>query len=790
MILHNIKIIFRYFLRQKAYTVTSLFILAIGLASVLLIFLWVTNELGSDKFHPDLERLYLVTGKKNPDVEKWDYFAYHCASILKENYPEIEEYASIMPLYRPQLSSDENQWFYMNGIATQQGFLNILGFELKAGDAGTALMDNNSILLTEEAAERLFGDEDPLGKTVSVRHREVLLFQVSGIFENVPGNSSIQFDYLVPNESAQWTRMAAELVLISPGSDPDEVNEKIKFAARETTMFMGDEESIIRLFPFSEVYFNSDFYPFLHGEKKYPQILALIAIIILFTSVINYMSLATARIVKRAKDLGVNKVMGAAKRQLVYQFLVESFILTIIAATLAIVITVLFLPALNSLSNKSLLLDFSNLDMLTLFSAILLFTFIVSGLFPAILFTSYSPVNSIKGIFVTKKSIRYFRRGMVISLFSFSIILLVSTFFLIFQLNYMQSKNPGYNKDNIVKVNFINFFLMMTDREDYNGMIQYIDSEIGKNPNFICYDNGKFPTEVHQMDWKIPIDGTVDQLTLNTLSIGYKFAELFDINIRKGSFFSESLGARTSFGDSSLAYAVINNKAVEVFHLQDPIGTVIENLSWGNYQIIGVIDDFHYKHMSAPIEPLILVCLPYKWEPLMIKIREGTLPESMNQIETLFHEVNPGLPFEYEFFDQHLDMMYRKDQIIAKIVTCFAIISVIMSIVALIGFASFTIEQKSKEIGIRKIFGAKTFNIISLLAIDFSRWVLAAFIISCPIVYIVISNWLENFAYRIEIKWWIFLLVGFMSFAIALLSVIWQSLKAAKRSPVETLRYE
>jgi len=790
MILHNIKIIFRYFLRQKAYTVTSLFILSIGLASVLLIFLWVTDELGSDKFHPNLERLYLVTGKKNPDVEKWQYFAFHCASILKEKYPEIEEYASIVPLDRQQLSSDENQWFYMNGIATQQGFLNILGFELTAGDAGTALTDNNSILLTKEAAERLFGDEDPLGKTVTVRHRQVLPFQVSGIFENVPGNSSIKFDYLVPNEAAQWGRMAAELVLLSPGADPDEVNEKIKFAARETTMFMGDEESIIRLFPFSEVYFNSDFYPFLHGEKKYPQILALIAIIILFTSVVNYMSLATARIVKRAKDLGVNKVMGAFRRQLVFQFLAESFILTIIAATLAIGITVLFLPAVNSLSNKSLFLDFSNLDILTLFAAILLFTFIVSGLFPAILFTSYSPINSIKGIFITKKSIRYFRRGLVIGLFSFSIILLISTFFLILQLNYMQSKNPGYNKDNIVKVNFINFFLMMTDRDNYNGMIQYLDSELGKNPNFICFDNGKFPTEVSQMDWKIPIDGTVDQLTLNTLAIGYKFAELFDINTLEGSFFSELLGARTTFGDSSTSHVVVNKKAVDVFKLQDPIGTVIENLSWGNYEIIGVIDDFHYKHMSAPIEPLILVCLPYKWEPLMIKIREGTLPESMNQIETLFHEVNPGLPFEYEFFDQHLDMMYRKDQIIAKIVTYFAIISVIMSIVALIGFASFTIEQKSKEIGIRKIFGAKVLNITSLLAIDFTRWVLAAFIISCPVVYIIISDWLENFAYRVEIKWWVFLLVGLISIVIALFSVIWQSLKAAKRSPVETLRYE
>jgi len=790
MILHNIKIIFRYFLRQKAYTLTSLLILAIGLASVLLIFLWVTNELGSDKFHPNLERLYLVTGKKNPDVEKWGYFAYHCANILKENYPEIEEYASIMPLDRQQLSSDENHWFYMKGIATQQGFLNILGFELIVGDAGTALADNNSILLTKEAAERLFGDEDPLGKTVTVRHRQVLPLQVSGIFENVPGNSSIKFDYLVPNEAVQWGRMAAELVLLSPSADPDEVNEKIKFAARGTTMFMGDEESIIRLFPFSEVYFNSDFYPFLHGEKKYPQILALIAVIILITSVINYMSLATARIVKRAKDLGVNKVMGAVRRQLVYQFLVESLILTIIAAIVAIVITVLFMPIVNSISNKSLFLDFSNLDMLTLFSVILLFTFIVSGLFPAILFTSYSPVNSIKGIFITKKSIRYFRRGMVISLFSFSMILLISTFFLIFQLNYMQSKNPGYNKDNIIKVNFTNFFLMMTEREDYNGMIQYIDSELGKNPNFICFDNGEFPTEVHQMDWKIPIDGTVDQFTLNTLSIGYKFAELFDINILEGSFFKESLGTRTSYNDSSRAYVVINKKAVEVFKLQNPIGTVIENLSWGHYEIIGVIDDFHFKHMSVPIEPLILVCLPYKWEPLMIKIREGTLPESMNQIETLFHEVNPGLPFEYEFFDQHLDMMYRKDQIIAKIVTCFAIISVIMSIVALIGFASFTIEQKSKEIGIRKIFGAKVLNITSLLAIDFTRWVLAAFIISCPVVYIIISDWLENFAYRVEIKWWVFLLVGLISIVIALFSVIWQSLKAAKRSPVETLRYE
>ncbi len=768
---------------------TSLLILAIGLASSLLISLWVANEFGSDKFHLNLERIYLVTGKKNSEVEKWDYFAYHCASILKENYPEIEEFASIAPLDEHQLSSDENHWFQMKGIATQQGFLNILGFELLKGDAGSALMDKNSILLTQEAATKLFGDEDPIGKTVSVRHRQVLLFQVLGIFKDIRDNSSIKFDYLVPFEATDWGRMDAELVLISPGLDLTEVNDKIKFASRETR-YSGDEESIIRLFPFSEVYFNSDFYPFLHGEKKYPQILALIAIIILIISVINYTSLATARTVKRAKDTGINKVMGAVRGQLLYQFLVESFLFTIIAAILAIGITVLFLPTINSLSNKSLVLDFSNFNIIQIFLLILLFTFIVSGLFPAILFTSFSPANSIKGIFVTKKSIRFFRRGLVISLFTFSMILIISTFFLVFQLDYMQSKNPGYSKDNIVKVNFINFYLLMSDREKYNGMIQYLESEIEKNPNFICADNGEFPTEVHQMDWKIPVDGIVDHLTLNTLTIGYKFAELFDINILQGSFFSELLGARTTFGDSSISYVVVNKKAVEVFNLQDPIGTVLENLSWGHFEIIGVIDDFHFKHMSVPIEPLILVCLPYKWEPLMIKIRDGTLAESMEQIETLFHEVNPGLPFEYEFFDQHLEMMYRKDRIIAKIVNYFAIISVIMAVVALIGFTSYTVEQKSKEIGIRKIYGARVMNIMLLLAFDFIKWVLTAFIISCPITYIVMSNWLENFAFRIDIKWWIFIFVGLMSIIITLLTVSWQSLKAAKRNPIETLRYE
>ena len=790
MIQHNLKIIFRYFLGQKIYTLTSLLILAIGLASALLISLWVANELGSDKFHPNLERIYLVTGKNNPEVEKWDYFAYHCASILKENYPEIEEYASIAPLDEQQLSSDENHWFQMKGIATQQGFLNILGFELLKGDAGSALMDNNSILLTQEAATRLFGDEDPMGKTVSIRHRQVLLFQVSGIFKDIRDNSSIKFDYLVPFEATQWGRMDAEFVLISPGLDLAEVNNKIKFTSRETR-YSRNEESIIRLFPFSEVYFNSEFYPFQHGEKKYPQILALIAIVILIISVINYTSLATARTVKRAKDIGINKVMGAVRGQLLYQFLVESFLFTIIAAILAIGITELFLPTINSLSDKNLVLDFSNFNIIQIFLLILLFTFIISGLFPAILFTSFSPINSIRGIFVTKKSIRFFRQGLVISLFTFSMILIISTFFLVFQLDYMQSKNPGYSKDNIVKVDFINRFLMMSGREKYNGMIQYLESEIEKNPNFICTDNGDFPTEIHQMDWKITVDGTVDQLTLNTLTIGYKFAELFDINILDGFFFSELLGTTRITRDSSrITYLVVNNKAVEVFKLTDPVGIIVENLSWGKFEIIGVIDDFNFKHMSVPIEPLMLVCLPYKSEPLIIKIKEGTLAESMEQIEGLFNEINPGLSFEYEFFDQYLEMMYRKDRIIAKIVNYFAIISVIMAVVALIGFASYTIEQKSKEIGIRKIFGAGVMDIMFLLAFDFTKWVLTAFIISCPVTYILMSNWLENFAFRIDIKWWIFILVGLMSIIITLLSVSWQSFKAAKRNPIETLRYE
>lgn len=787
MIWHNLLASYRYYKSNKAFTLLSLLILAFGLAASLLIFIWVKNELDTDKFHSKLDRLFLVTGKKNPGVEKWDYFAWECSDILKNKFPEILEYASFAPLTTPQLSSDGKTWFILKGFATHQGFLTMFDFNLIDGDINNALEKKNSILLTKNIASKLYGEVNPIGQIIQIRKEKEMDFVVTGVLENNPENSSIKFDYLVLNDPRTWSMMAAEVVLVEEGIDIENLNRKIINTSRESR-FYGDDESIIELFPFSNIYFDSDYHPFLHGDKKYPKLMGIISIIILIISILSYTSLATARTMKRAKDTGIRKVMGASTKQLIFQFIVESFIIIAFATTLGSMIAKILLPTYNILTNKNLNSDFINIEIIVLIALIFFFTLLIAGILPAILFSSFNPLKSIKGIFVTKKSIQYFREGMVIFLFTCSIVLITSTMLLSQQLRFMQKKDLGYEKDNIVKVKFLHRYLMRTDMSKSSSMIQFIDDEMGNNPNILTTDNGNFPTRNHLMDWIVSENGENYQFTANTLAVGYKFAELFNIEMLQGSFFTEAQGTKSD--DTGTSYLVINKKAVEVLGLENPIGTIVENLDWGLFKIIGVINDFNNEHLSIPVKPLMMVCQPYKSNPLLIKIRGGTLSESMKFIEATFNKVNPGLTFDFEFFDQHLDMMYRKDMIIAKIFKYFAIIAVVLSSISLFSYASYTIEQRSKDIGIRKINGAYASQIFIMLSLDFIKWVIIAFILACIVSYIPLTRWINTYANRIDVKLWVFALAGLLSLLIALITVGWQSLKAALRNPIDVLRYE
>lgn len=784
-----LKIAFRYFQSHKIYTLVSTLLLAVALSSALLIITWVNNELSTDKFHPNINQLYLVTSKKNPDVEKWRWFGYACGDILKSEYPEIIGSAPLEYLDENLLSPDDKTWYRLNGFATQQDFFKMFGFRILHGNKDNALENTNSIVLTRNSSEKIFGMENSVGKTLLLRSRENLTFEVSAIIESVPGNSSIQFDYLVHQEAANWSRMAAEIILLEEEVNLSEVNEKIKYASRKSK-YSGDEESIIRLFPLAEIYFNSDFYPFTHGNKNYPKILFFIAIIILTIGVLNYISLALAISVKRSRNIGIKKVLGSSRISLILQNLTETFLLTALAIAIAIITTKLLLPFLSSLIDKDLNFEYSVYSLTTISIITFLLTFILAGFIPAILYSSFKPVLTLKGMLTTGSSIRFFRISLVVLLFGCTIILIISTAFLRKQLNYMQSKELGYDKENIVKIQFIDPNSSRQDFKEFQKNILLIENELESYPGITCFDNGNFPTKTYTMDWRIPGDVVDEQFTINTLTVGTKYAELFNLKVIEGSFFSESDNRRRAYGDTSITNIVINQKAAEFLHLDDPCGTPVENLSWGFFNIKGVVEDFHNEHLSYSIKPLIMVCLPYKEYPLLIKMQKGTLSESMKFIEELFYKVNTRMPFEYEFFDQHLDMMYKKDQLMAKIFTGFSMISIILAVIALFSFASHSLNLKSHEISIRKVFGAKVSTLLIMLTTDYMKFIFIAFIIACPITYYFMQKWLENFAYRINLSWYVFLIAGTIPLIIGLLTIVQQCIKAAKQNPVESLRYE
>ncbi len=784
-----LKISFRFFQKYKIYTLISTLLLAVGLSSALLIITWVNNELSTDRFHPEINQLYLVTSKKNPDVEKWRWFGYSIGDLLKSEYPEIIGSAPLEFLDENLLSQDEKTWFRFEGFATRQDFFKMFGFKILHGNRDKGLESTNSIVLTRESSEKIFGTDNSVGKTLSLRTDENLTFEVSAIIESVPGNSSIQFEYLVHQEAASWGKMAAEIILLEAETDLSEVNEKIKYASRKSK-YSRDEESIIRLYPFVDIYFNSDYYPFTHGNKNYPHILFVIAIIILAIGILNYISLALSISVKRSRNIGIKKVLGSSRGTLILQNLTETFILIVLAISIAILSTKLFLPFFSALLDNDLNFEYSIYSLPAISTLTFLLTFILAGIFPAILYSSFKPVLTLKGMLTTGSSIKFFRISLVILLFGSTIMLVVSTFFLKKQLNYMQSKELGYDKENIVKIQFIDPNSRRQDRKEFNNNIAMIENELENHSSIVCFDNGDFPTKTYSMDWSIPSGDLDEQFTINTFSVGAKFQELFNLKVTEGSFFTESDNRRQATGDSTFASIVINQKAAEVLHLSDPVGAPIKNLSWGLFKVKGVVENFHNEHLSDPIKPLIMVCLPYKHYPLLIKMQQGTIPESMKFLEKLFYQTNSKMPFEYEFFDQHLNMMYKKDQLMSKIFTGFSLISIIMAVIALFSFASYSLNQRSHEISVRKVFGARVSNILIMLTSDYMKFVLVAFIIASPLTYFFMQKWLENFAYRIELSLYIFLIVGLLSFIIALLSVAHQCFKAASQNPVNSLRHD
>lgn len=783
MLKQNLKIFFRNIKRQRSSFLINVIGLSTGLACVLLIALWVFDELSVDKFHENNTRLYQVV--ETPEIDgrrvQNPFTAGLVAETLAQEFPEIEYSTSVRETGELLLSLEQTN-LKAYGLFASTEFFDVFSFKLVQGDNKTVLGDKNSIVLSEDLATKFFGNtRNVVGKVVQLYGERP--FKVSGILENVPANSSIQFDFVLPYEffkeinpkTLDWgyNTTSAYLVL-KKGVNIADFNVKIKDFI-QTKSSDTDRPLSTRLFSDNHLYDKYRDGVEKAGRITYVQLFSLIAFLILIIACINFMNLSTANASRRLKEIGIKKVMGSKRNVLVSQYLVESLAMTFLSLLIALLIVALLLPPFNAIAAKEMELHLS-VQFLLVISIILVVTGLLAGSYPAFYLSGLNTISTLRGKLNTSTEEVFARRGLVIFQFVLSTILIVSVLIIYRQLEFAQNKNLGYDKDNIVYFDIDekirqNLDTFLSALEQLEG----IESASSISTNIV---GGNNTTTRLQWPGKMAEEKEVFQIR----PVNYNMIETFDIDIIKGRSFSKEYGAEES-------KIIFNQTAIDVMGLEDPIGKGV-SLENTNFEIVGVTEDFHFASLHEEIKPLFFVLRPEWTHTVMVKIKAGWEKIALGKLHKFYERYNPGMDFDYKFLDDTYTAQYAAEERVSILAKYFAGLAILISCLGLFGLATFNAERRRKEISIRKVLGQSVIQVTVMLSSEFAKLVLVSITIALPIAYLLANNWLSGFAYRIPLQIWYFLGAGLVALSIAILTVGGQAIKAANNNPVEGLRDE
>ena len=800
MFKNYLKIVFRNIKKHKGFSFINISGLAIGIACFFLIMLYVQFEMSYDKFHKNSDRIYRAV----PELWNYIFTPPPLAPILKEEYPEIE---SIARISRFGISRRDRILFLHKGkqILENDVFLadpeifDVLTLDLIKGNPQTALSDPKSIIMTEAMAEKYFGNENPMGKTLIYENSHA--FQVTGIMKNYPENSHLSINFIIPFENNRivqgydltswgWNYVhtfcliheKADIKAMEKRSNAMLIKHRFNNEANEY-----NKDDQIYFFPITKIYLHP---PAGGGPYKFLCILALIAFFILIVACINYINLTTARSVNRAKEIGIRKVVGANRKQLVIQLLLESTLISVFAFCFSLIIIYMFLPVFNQLVDRNLSLDLmNNFQFTRLFFFLVVLVSIVSGSYPALFISSFNPVSTIKGNLKTSSKGKVLKNSLVIFQFGISIILIFCTFVVKNQLDFIQNKETGFTKDQIVNI-------VVRDKNARKNF-ENITMELQKNPKIIAASaSSHLPNGIGYSSSIWWPGKTEDEKSVqsNFGMADFNFCSVFDLKIVRGRDFSKK-----ELIDRNGAF-LINESAAKELKWDNPLGKKIH--CWGNVgRIVGIMKDFNFRSFYSQISPLSIFLNPnMQTEALAfnerneyyisVKIRGNSIPETIEFLKQEMKRFSPDYPFEYFFFNDLFNMTYGRVERTGNIFSSFALISIFISCLGLVGLSAYMAVMRTKEIGIRKVLGAKSVNIFYILSKEFVIWILISTIFAFPIGWYFMNKWLREFAYRTDLSVWIFLLSGLAAFCIALLTVSYQSIKAATANPVDSLRYE
>jgi putative ABC transport system permease protein len=809
MLKNYLKIGWRNLLKNKTFSLINIIGLAIGLSCFILISLFVLDELSFDRFNANADRIYRVNSDLifNGSELRLPVASDMMGSTLKKDYPQVEEFTRVFTSNGSKLIRKGNLFINEARVAhVDSTFFRIFSFSSVNGNTETALNEPNTVVITESTAKKYFGNGDPVGKTIETNDAGKTLYHVTAVIRDMPSNSHFHFDFLfsMKNVDYNWGTYTSHnfftYLVLKAGVDYKEFEKKFpdyvdRYVIPQASQFMqiksraefekaGNRLSY-SLVPLTKIHLYStdrNFELSPPGNIQYIYIFSAVAIFILIIACINFMNLTTAKSANRAKEVGIRKVLGTERKGLIFQFLSESILMVCFALVFALLIAMLVLPFFNTIASKSM--HISNLFSTWLLPALVLLPFLVgllAGLYPAFFLSRFRPVEVLKGNLSQGSRRAGLRSLLVVFQFTTSIILIIGTFIIYGQLHFIQTTNLGFNKDQVLIVDGANAL---------GNKIEAFKNEILSNPGVRSGTISSYlPVPSSRTDYtfsKTPVMDSKTGLDLQVWNIDYDYLKTMGMELSKGRNFSKD------FADSNAI--IINETTAKIIGYDEPVGKTLYSMDQPGVppavlHIIGVVKNFHFESLRENIGPLCFH-LGNSTGFVAFKITAASIPDVLKKAESSWKSLAPNMPYSYQFMDESFSEMYRSEQRVGTVVMIFSVLAILVACLGLFGLAAFVAEQRTKEIGIRKVLGASVQGIVQLLSRDFVRLVLISFLIAVPTAWYFMSKWLQDFAYRIQISWSVFFIAGLLALGIALMTISLQAVKAAVANPVRSLRAE
>jgi putative ABC transport system permease protein len=782
---------------QKNRAVNALNILGLsaGMTSAVLIFLWVQNERSFDNYHPDADRIYRITAHITSANWTWASTPYRLAWRVNKEVPEVL-YTTRMGYSSPILRVNDQLFNEKKGAYVDSNWFNVFHYDFIAGNARNFFSQTFSLILTRTKAKKYFGEKDPIGQTIRIDSND---YRVAGIIKDPPANSSFQYDVLMPVDAylsnpenrkndLQWGNFNyLTFIKLRPTANPAKVNaaiNKIMHGDRP------DDKDQMSLMPLKGIHFETDLTDksdMQSGSQSTVNIFTILGIFLLVIACINYVNLTTARASLRAKEVGIRKIVGAGKKSLFTQFVFESLVISLVSLLFTILFVSLLMPFFRELTDRNFTAPFSSPAVWKILGLTLLAATVLNGIYPALLLSSFRPINVLKGAAILQFKDVYLRKGLVVLQFTFSIILIIGTIVIQRQLNYIQNTSPGYNRSQVFYFRLPwSVFMHRTD-EEASASLRSIKAGLLAQSGITGVTNASqsivWLTSANSgsADW----DGhdTTFNPTVHQLSADADYQKVLQLQLQQGRwFFPGNDEERHSF--------ILNETAVRDFNIHKPVLGQRFKFQGDTGKIIGVIKDFHFASLHERISDMVIFNHQGWRASFFVKVAPGQTSGAIAAARRIWTQYVHDEPFDYTFLDDEFNNLYKTDQKVSTLILLFSIIAIIISCLGLVGLAAFTAQQRIKEIGIRKVLGATIPNIIALLSGDFIRLVFLSVLISTPIAWWAMHKWLQDFAYHIPLSAWVFLVAGGLATLIALLTISTQSIRAATANPVKSLRTE